>query len=118
MTRFLIALLAVATPALAEGTINSNAEIGNLAFTKPYLISVTYARSSDNDAAYALAITAKDQIKDQNGLEMSTALFVNCKTGGIAAAYGFDVDQPIETAQTIALSFCVFHKQQFSHSLW
>ena len=118
MKRLLIVLLAATTPMIARGSIDSNVENGNFAFTKPYLLSVTYARSAEDHALYALAITAKNQNKDKNGLDISTALSVNCKTGTLTAAFGFDVENPIETATNISASFCLIHKNHFSHALW
>lgn len=83
MKRLLLALLVATTPMLARGSIDSNIENGNFAFTKPYLLSVTYARSVEDHALYALAITAINQNKDGNRLDISTALSVNCKRGDI-----------------------------------
>ena len=111
-------LLLAQAPVFAEGSVDSNIENGNFAFTKPYLMSISYARSADDNALYALAITAKDQEQDNNGLDISTALSVNCKTGRVTAAFGFDVVEPIRTARLIAGSFCMIHKKQFSHSYW
>ncbi|MDA9149061.1 hypothetical protein N9N71_00825 [Synechococcus sp. AH-229-G18] len=116
--RLIIALLAATNPMIARRSIDSNIENGNFAFTKPYLLSVTYARSAKDHALYALAITAKNQIKDGYGLDISTALSVNCKTGTYTAAFGFDVEKPIETARNIAGSFCLIHQKKFSHALW
>ena len=118
MKRLLLALLAATTPMVARGSIDSNVENGNFAFTKPYLLSVTYARSTEDYALYALAITAKNQNKDKNGLDISTALSVNCKRGTYTAAFGFDVENPIETARNISASFCLIHKNHFSHAFW
>ena len=118
MKRLLLALLVATTPMLARGSIDSNIENGNFAFTKPYLLSVTYARSVEDHALYALAITALNQNKDGNRLDISTALSVNCKRGTYTAAFGFDVEKPIETAKNIADGFCLIHKKQFSHALW
>jgi hypothetical protein len=118
MKRLLLALLAATTPMVVRGSIDSNIENGNFAFTKPYLLSVTYARSVEAHALYALAITAKNQIKDGNRLDISTALSVNCKTGTYTAAFGFDVEKPLKTARNIARGFCLIHKKQFSHALW
>lgn len=118
MKRLLVALLMSFHPVLAEGAVNSNIENGNFAFTKPYLMSVSYARSAEDNALFALAITAKDQDKDKNGLDISTALSVNCKNGKFTAAFGFDVQKPMTTAQLIAGSFCFMHKKQWSHSFW
>ena len=111
-------LLLAQAPVLAEGTVDSNIANGNFAFTKPYLMSVSYARSAEDNALYALAITVKDQEQDENGLDISTALSVNCKTGRLTAAFGFDVVEPIKTGQLIAGGFCMIHKKQFSHSYW
>jgi len=58
---------------------------------------------------FVLAVTSHD--KDKNGLEISNALSVNCKTESFTTAFGFHADKPIETAQLIAGAFCFIHKQ-------
>ena len=74
-------LLLAQAPVLAGGAVDSSIENGNFAFTKPYLISASYARSAGDNALYALAITAKDQKQDKNGLALPTVLSVDCKIG-------------------------------------
>lgn len=118
MKKLLVALLITLQPQIAAGAVEPTIENGNFAFTKPYLMSVSYSRSSEDKTLFALAITTKGQEKDQNGLDITTAMIVNCKTSIFSAALGFEAEKTIETAQLIAGSFCFMHKQHWSHSFW
>ena len=118
MKKFLVALLMTMHPQVAAGAVDPTIENGNFSFTKPYLMSVSYTRSSEDEALFGLAIAIKEQNKDQNGLDVSTAMIMNCKTGIFSAAVYFEVEEVVEAAKLIAGSFCFFHKQHWSHSLW
>ena len=118
MKKLLIALLMTIHPVLAKGAVEPNIEFGNFAFDKPYLMSLSYARSAQDDALFALAITAKNQAKDKNGLDIPTALSVNCKTGIFTAGFGYDVEEAYKVAELIAGSFCFMHKKQWTHTSW
>ena len=118
LTAAALALSSLLAPANAEGLYDSNIEYGNFSFTNP-LISINYARSWDEPAEYALAITAKNPIFADNGLRQSTALLVNCKLGKYSVAFGYKIEKSVAaTAEVLAINFCGFHKKTFSHSLW
>ena len=74
MKKLLVTLFVSQHPVLVEGALNANIENGNFAFTKPYLMSVSYARSAEDKNLFALAITVEEQDNDRNGLVISTAL--------------------------------------------
>ena len=118
MKNLLIALIASTSPALAEGRGVETIEFGNFTFNEPLLISVNYAMSQNNSAVFALGITHSDQKDTKIGLTESTAIHVNCKSGQYTAAFGYNVENFKKTAETITTSFCNFHKQTYSHSLW
>lgn len=118
MKKLLVLLLMTLQPQIAAGAVDPTIENGNFAFTKPYLMSVSYSRSSEDKALFGLAITTKEQNKDQNGLDVSTAMIMNCKTGIFSAAVYFEAEETIEVAKLIAGSFCFMHKQYWSHSYW
>ena len=81
-------------------------------------MSVSYARSAEDNALFALAISTKGQVKDQNGLDVTTAISVNCKTAIFTSALGFEVEETLEIAQLIAGSFCFMRKKHWIHSFW
>ena len=118
MKRLFIALLMTLHPALAKGAVEPNIEFGNFAFNKPYLMSVSYARSAQDNALFALAITTKNQAKDKNRLDIPTALSVNCKTGLFTAGFGYDAEDAFKVAKLITGSFCFMHKKQWRHTSW
>ena len=118
MKKLLVVLLMTMHPQIAAGAVDPTIRNGNFAFTKPYLMSVSYSRSSEDKALFGLAITTKEKNKDQNGLGIPTALITNCKTGRFSAALYFEVEEAIEAARRIAGSFCFMHKQYWSHSFW
>ena len=82
----MIALLFPVAPAIAEELNASTLEAGNFSFDQP-LVSMNYAQSWQNPAEYAVAITAKNPVLAANGLNQSTALLVNCKSGNYEACY-------------------------------
>ena len=118
MKKLLVVLLMTMHPQIAAGAVDPTIENGNFAFTKPYLMSVSYSRSSEDKALFGLAITTKEENKDQNGLDIPTAMIMNCKTGTFSSAVYFEVEKAIEAAKLIAGSFCFMHKQYWSHSFW
>ena len=118
MKNLLIALMASISPAFADGKDVETIEFGNFTFKEPLLMSVNYAMSQNNSSVFALAITHSDQAVTKIGLTESTAIHVNCKSGQYSAAFGFNVNNYRNTAETITKSFCDFHKQAYSHSLW
>ena len=118
MKKLLVVLLMTMHPQMAAGAVNPTIRNGNFAFTKPYLMSVSYSRSSEDKALFGLAITTKEQNQDQNGLGIPTAMIMNCKTDTFSAALYFEVEEAIEAAKLIAGSFCLMHKQYWSHSHW
>ena len=118
MKKLLVVLLMAMQPQIASADVDSTIRNGNFAFTKPYLMSVSYSRSSEDKAVFGLAITTKEQNKDQNGLGIPTAMIMNCKTDIFSAALYFEVEEVIEAAKLIAGSFCYMHKQYWSHSHW
>ena len=81
-------------------------------------MSASYSKSAEDKSLFILAVTSHDNDKNKNGLKISNALSVNCKTGSFTTAFGFHADKPIETAQLIAGAFCFIHKQQWSDSFW
>ena len=119
MKKFLVALLMAAVhPQIAAAAADPTIDNGNFEFTKPYLMSVTYSRSSEDKALFGLAITTKEQNKDRNGLDIPSAMIMNCKTDTFSAALYFELEEAIEGAKLIAGSFCYMHKQYWSHSHW
>ncbi len=118
MKKLLVVLLMTMHPQIAAGAADPTIRNGNFAFTKPYLMSVSYSRSSEDKALFGLAITNKEQNKDKNGLGIPTAMITNCKTNTFSAALYFEVEEAIEAAKAIAGSFCFMHKQYWSHSFW
>ena len=118
MKKLLVVLLMTMHPQIAAGAVDPTIENGNFAFTQPYLMSVSYSRSSEDKALFGLAITTKDENKDQNGLDIPTAMIMNCKTGTFSAALYFEVEKAIVAAKLVAGSFCFMHKQYWSHSFW
>jgi len=118
MKKFLAVMLMSMHPQIAAVDVDPTIRNGNFAFTKPYLMSVSYSRSSENKALFGLGITTKGQNKDQNGLEIPTAMIMNCKTETFSAALYFEAEEAIEAAKLIAGSFCFMHKKYWSHSHW
>jgi len=118
MKKLLVILLMTMQPQIAAAAVDPTIRNGNFAFTKPYLMSVSYSRSSEDKALFGLAITAKEQNKDRNGLDIPTAMIMNCKTETFSAALYFEVEEALEAAKLIAGSFCFMHKQYWSHSDW
>ena len=118
MKQILVLLLMTLHPQIAAADVDPNIRNGNFAFTKPYLMSVSYSRSLEDKALFGLAITTKEQNKDKNGLGMPTAMIMNCKTETFSAALYFEAEEAIEAAKLIAVSFCYMHKQYWSHSHW
>ena len=118
MKKLFVALLMTMQPQIASADVDPNIKSGNFEFTKPYLMSVSYSRSSEDKALFGLGITAKEQIKDRNGLDVPSAMIMNCKTGIFSAALYFEVEEEVEGAKLIAGSFCYMHKQFWSHSHW
>ena len=118
MKKLLVVLLMSWHPQIAAADVDPTIRNGNFAFTKPYLMSVSYSRSSEDKALFGLAITTKEQNKDRNGLDVPSAMIMNCKTGIFSAALYFEVEEAIEGAKLIAGSFCYMHKQYWSHSHW
>ena len=118
MKKLLVVLLMSWHPQIAAADVDPTIRNGNFAFTKPYLMSVSYSRSSEDKALFGLAITTKEQNKDQNRLDVPSAMIMNCKTGIFSAALYFEVEEAIEGAKLIAGSFCYLHKQYWSHSHW
>ncbi len=118
MKKLLVVLLMSMHPQIAAADVDPTIRNGNFAFTKPYLMSVSYSRSSEDKALFGLAIATKGQKKDQNGLDVTSAMIMNCKTGIFSAALYFEVEKPVEAAKLIAGSFCYMHKKYWSHSFW
>ena len=89
MNKVLIALLALSSPLQAQGLPASTIESGLISQSDPPL-TITYAQSEDNPVEFALSITtADDPVKADNGLPLSTAIFVNCSFGTYTASFGF-----------------------------
>ena len=118
MKKLLVVLLMTMQPQIASADVDPSIRSGNFEFTKPYLMSVTYSRSSEDKALFGLGITTKEQNKDRNGLDVPSATIMNCKTDIFSAALYFKVEEGIERAKLIAGSFCYMHKQYWSHSHW
>ena len=118
MKKLLVVLLMTLHPQIAAAAADPTIDNGNFEFTKPYLMSVTYSRSSEDKALFGLGITTKEQNKDRNGLDVPSAMIMNCKTKIFSAALYFVVEEGIERAKLIAGSFCYMHKQYWSHSHW
>ena len=118
MKKLLVVLLMIMHPQIAAAAADPTIDNGNFEFTKPYLMSMTYSRSSEDKALFGLAITTKEQNKDRNGLGVPSAMIMNCKTGIFSTALYFEVEKPIEAAKLIAGSFCYMHKKYWSHSVW
>ena len=118
MKKLLVVLLMTMHPQTAAAAADPTIDNGNFTFTKPYVMSVSYSRSSDDKALFGLAIATKGQKKDQNGLDVTSAMIMNCKTGIFSAALYFEVEKPVEAAKLIAGSFCYMHKKYWSHSFW
>ena len=118
MKKLLVVLLMTMHPQLAAAEVDPNMKNGNFEFTKPYLMSVTYSRSSEDNALFGLAITTKEQNKDRNVLDIPSAMIMNCKTDTFSAALYFELEEAIEGAKLIAGSFCYMHKQYWAHSHW
>ena len=118
MKKLLVMLLMTMHPQIAAADVDPNIKSGNFEFTKPYLMSVSYSRSSEDQSLFGLGITTKEQINDRNGLDIPSAMIMNCKTGIFSAALYFEVEEAIEAAKLIAGSFCLMHKQYWSHSFW
>ena len=89
MKKLLVVLLMTMQSQIAAADVNPNIRNGNFEFTKPYLMSVSYSRSSEDKALFGLAITTKEQNKDRNGLNIPSAMITNCKTGKVSAAFYF-----------------------------
>ena len=118
LTAAALALSSLVAPAHTEGIYGSNIEYGNISYTNP-LMSINYVQSWDEPAEYALAITAKNSIKANNGQRQSTALLVNCKSGLYSVSFGYKIEKSIEEAvEVLAINFCNFHKKSFAHTLW
>ena len=118
LTAIMIALLFPVAPAIAEELNASTLEAGNFSFDQP-LVSMNYAQSWQNPAEYAVAITAKNPVLAANGLNQSTALLVNCKSGNYSVAFGQYLDKTVtEAAEYLAIIFCNFHKETFAHKHW
>ena len=118
MKKLLVVLLMSMHPQIAAAEVDPTISSGNFAYTKPYLMSVSYSRSSEDNALFGLGITIKDPNKDQNGLDIPSAIITNCKTEIFSAALYFEVERGIEAAKLIAGSFCYMHKKYWSHSHW
>ena len=118
MKKLLFVLLMTLHPQIAAADVDPSTRSGNFEFTKPYLMSLTYSRSSEDKALFGLAITTKEQNKDRNGLDIPSAMIMNCKTDTFSAALYFELEEAIEGAKLIAGSFCYMHKQYWSHSHW
>ena len=118
MKKLLVVLLMTMHPQLAAAEVDPNMKSGNFEFTKPYLMSVTYSRSSEDIALFGLAITTKEQNKDRNGLDIASAMIMNCKTEIFSAALYFELEGGFEASKLIAGSFCYMHKKYWSHSDW
>lgn len=118
MNILLIGLFLAASPVIAEDLQGPSIEHGGFVFTDPPL-SMSYAMSRTEATEFALAVTTLNPVKTQNGLEQATAIYVNCESGNYAAAFGFRPKQNSQEAiELMAINFCSFHKQSFSHSLW
>ena len=83
-------------PQIAAADVNPNIRNGNFEFTKPYLMSVSYSRSSEDKALFGLAITTKEQNKDRNGLDIPSAMIMNCKTETFSAALYFELEEAMK----------------------
>lgn len=118
MKKLLVVLLMTMHPQIAAAELDPTIRSGNFAYTKPHLMSVSYSRSSENNALFGLGITTKDPNKDQNGLDIPSAMIINCKNDIFSAALYFEMEGGIEATKTIAGSFCYMHKQYWSHSDW
>ena len=118
MNKVLIALLALSSPLKAQGLPASTIESGLISQSDPPL-TITYAQSEDNPVEFALSITtADDPVKADNGLPLSTAIFVNCSFGTYTSSFGFLAEDSREIAETIAHEFCIKHERAFSHKLF
>ena len=118
LTAVAIALLFPAAPAIAEELNASTVQAGNFTFDKP-LVSMNYAQSWEKPSEYAVAISAKNPVLAANGLNQSTALLVNCKSGNYSVAFGQYLDKTVaEEVEYLVINFCNFHKETFAHNLW
>ena len=118
MKKLLVVLLMVLYPQIAAAATDPTIDNGNFTFTKPYVMSVSYSRSSEDKALFGLAIATKGQKKDKNGLDVTSAMIMNCKTGIFSTALYYEVEKPMEAAKLIAGSFCYMHKKYWSHTHW
>ena len=100
-------------------------QYGYFKFTEPSISVVSYARSEKSNALFAVAINSGNQvIDDTNGLEVPTAMLVDCKRG--RGELFFMEKQPgtITREQGLGLmraeieKFCTTHKQLWKHSDW
>ena len=118
MKKLLVVLIMIMHPQIVQAEVDPTIRSGNFAYKKPHLMSVSYSRSSEDNALFGLGITTKEANKDQNGLGIPSAMIINCKTEIFSAALYFEVERGIEAAKLIAGSFCYMHKKYWSHSHW
>ena len=119
MVKFLLALVAFVSPAVAaDKDLVETVQVGNFTFDEPLMISMNYAQSQSNSVLFALGITHSKQRITGIGLGQSTAIHVNCKTGEFTAAFGYETAGANITGLAISQAFCDFHKKTYSHSLW
>ena len=78
MKKLLVILLMTMQPQIAAAAVDPTIRNGTIGEALP--MSVSYSRSSEDKALFGLAITAKEQNKDRNGLDITTAMIMNCKT--------------------------------------
>jgi len=118
MKALLIGLFVTVSPAIAGELKDPSIEHGGFYFTDPQL-TMSYAMSRTDATEFALAVTTSNQVHTENGLEQATAIYVDCESGNYSAALGFRPgENSQETIESMAIHFCSFHKQSFSHSLW
>ena len=118
MNKLLVVLIMTTHPQIALAKVDSTISSGNFAHTKPHLMSVSYSKSSEDNALFGLAITTKEQNKDRNKLDIPSAMIMNCKTEIFSAALYFELEGGVEASKLIAGSFCYMHKKYWSHCDW
>ena len=118
MKKLLVVLLMTLHPHIAVAEVDPSIRSDNFEFTKPYLMSVTCSRSSDDKASFGLGVITKELNKDQNGLGVPSAMIMNCKAEAFSNALYFEAEVGIEAAKLIAGSFCYMYKKYWSHSDW
>ena len=92
MNKLLVVLIMTIHPQIALAKVDPTISSGNFAHTKPHLMSVSYSKSSEDNAWFGLGITNNEPNKDQNGLGIPSAMIINGKTGIFSAALYFETE--------------------------